>query len=870
MPSPRSTIALLVSLIACMVVHASAQGQSAVLGEDPSRTELGFVTFEIPSILRQEINARFAGDTLLIPFTAVANLLNIVYNVSPNYDTVYAELPLRQGFRIVRSSAVVVRPEKVDTLKPGSIRLIDDEIYFELGALSKSLRLAMTFSLETLQLNVAPDRRIPTVQRARNEDRYEAVRAANEGDGSSEETELELERSLFGSVILDWNANSAVQEGRTSNTGSIAAHTPFLYGVLTARGSLQVDHLGELRGAIRSYNWQLSLPEVPAIQSIALGFSPGRNVGGVSVGIGNTSPLDERTRTDSRTIDGTTEPGWDVELYSGQDLLDAVHVDSTGEYSFEVPMLGSTVTRTLVFVGPNGERISEERTLQSGGGVIPVGMFSYRLNAYTYGISDSVPVGGNVAAQYGVTDRLTLGINADVRAPYAGALAPDSVTMTLRAAMDIGDRTPVALRFSPRSGDLAGTIRLSPFDGVLNVSFDSLHVVRRTIGLSAATGVTIGKMSLAGGARFYNYSDRTGYEFNPMFFVNAFGVGFNASLRYMHEDRHLVTEFDPKGSVTKFIGRAGINFSPLRRVSFRAGGSYDFADNRVLDVTTSLSVPLVGGMSLDLSYSVPGLDWEQGRFGAHVGFRLPFASGSLYSTYFDDEVTATGRMAGSVALSSGGIDVRNRGNGSSSALIMRGFFDRNHNGAWDSGEESLGPVQADLYQQNGERIATGDEFHNIAPYRECVVLVEHNQFADSALYPRRSRFRMALMPASVEVIDVPFDEGRDVSGTCRIVLAGGRDAKPTVMLGAKISLVAIDGSAQYNGEFFQDGTCLFFGVAPGEYRFVLSDSQLRYRHLEIQSMPQTVVIDSSVEVLPEIVLQPRTNENAPSGAGEGK
>jgi hypothetical protein len=668
--------------------------------------------------------------------------------------------------------------------------------------------------------------------------------------------------------MLDWNVSSSQQRDRLTHNGAFTLSGPLLYGVLSARGNARFSPDEGMHLNVGGYQWRFSVPELPAVQSFGVSFSPGTNVGAVGFGVSNSSVLDVRAQTTTRTIEGTTEPGWDVELYDGQDLVDAVRTDSTGRYAFEVSMIASRSDRTIVFRGPNGERIVETRHLQAGSGVIPVGELRYGLNAYTSGISDTVPVSGDLTMTLGVTDRVSVGLDTRVSSRSLRGLALEDADVQLKAAIDFGDQTPVTLKVSPRSGVFGGTVQFVPFgDGAINVSADSVHVVDGTYLVGVSSGVSLGPVTLAGGGRVYNLSDRFGFDISPIAFARILGVTISSSLRYAYEEVEVIGERTPSDEPrTKLLGRLGVSFSPVRRVHLRTGMSYDFMRRAIDESSASIGLSLIRGVGLDVTYSMRGTDWRNGRLGAGLNFGLPFATATVYSSYDQEELIVRSRLSGSAALSLADLEIDGSGNGTRSAIEVRGYNDRNHNGMWDSGEEALGPVRADLFNGQGERTGSGVDFYGLAPYRECIVVIDHNQFAEVDLFPRRSRYRFAQMPSSVEIIEVPFDVGRDLIGRCQIVL-DGRLGNPAVMLGSRVALVAVDGSARYDGEFFQDGTCLLSGVAPGEYRIVFDDAQLAARRLEVAEMPATVTVDETLEELPMVSLTVVATESTPVETG---
>jgi hypothetical protein len=60
-------------------------------------------------------------------------------------------------------------------------------------------------------------------------------------------------------------------------------------------------------------------------------------------------------------ISDYTEPGWTVELYVNNVIVDYQTADASGFYSFDVPLVYGTSEVMLKFYGPYGEERVEEQ-----------------------------------------------------------------------------------------------------------------------------------------------------------------------------------------------------------------------------------------------------------------------------------------------------------------------------------------------------------------------------------------------------------------------------------------------------------------------------------------------------------------------------
>ncbi|MCI5060570.1 MAG: carboxypeptidase-like regulatory domain-containing protein [Alphaproteobacteria bacterium] len=93
---------------------------------------------------------------------------------------------------------------------------------------------------------------------------------------------------------------------------------------------------------------------------------PSRLIDGSLKGRGvllSTEPQKQVRDFDEITVEGLAEPGWEVELYRNNELIDFQVVDESGEYRFENITLNfnNTVIRTLAY-GPEGQVREDEQT----------------------------------------------------------------------------------------------------------------------------------------------------------------------------------------------------------------------------------------------------------------------------------------------------------------------------------------------------------------------------------------------------------------------------------------------------------------------------------------------------------------------------
>lgn len=93
------------------------------------------------------------------------------------------------------------------------------------------------------------------------------------------------------------------------------------------------------------------------------------------------APTTYRRSFGTYILSDMTEPGWMVELYVNNILVNYMQADASGFFSFEVPLVYGETNVKLQFYGPYGEERSEDRILSIPFNFLPKGTLEYNLTA---------------------------------------------------------------------------------------------------------------------------------------------------------------------------------------------------------------------------------------------------------------------------------------------------------------------------------------------------------------------------------------------------------------------------------------------------------------------------------------------------------
>ncbi|MBC8145745.1 MAG: hypothetical protein H7X80_09165 [bacterium] len=701
---------------------------------------------------------------------------------------------------------------------------------------------------------------------------YDALQTGDSLTIGGDAADINLRRSLYGPVAIDWGLANSFVNARTSYTGSLSASMPFMFGVLGVRGraNLSGDAGAVVDAGIDGLNWRFALPEVPMLRNLSFGVSLAGAASTYNAAIGGSSRGTETPYFGTREISGESLPGWWVELRDGAQLLDAVRVGDDGRYSFEVPMVGARVVRTIKMLGPHGEKQSQMRTLAVGTDMLPLGDVQWNVGGTSFMLRGERAMSGSFRISSGIHDRMTLDVGARMPGTLMTRMSADSVRFSISARLALFDASSVSVMFDPHSYRFGTSFGITAIEALpIRVRLDSIDLSQKTFDATMSTRFAIGPLRFSAYGHYINRWNRHGYEMSPALSTQLLGVGMTAALRAGRVEEYDGVGEDREVSVRERLDlRMQLSPPPFWHLRFRFGSTYDLANNILGESNVGLSFPLFRIFNVSASYGIRGTDWKNGSFGAGVGLTLPFARGNVSASHSSGRTSVYSRLNGGMVISPAGIDFTNSFAASRIHLFVRGYHDKNANGTYDGDDVLLGPAESDLWVENGGKIASGSEFSTVPAMRNCLLRVNPEQFAGDGLYPLRASMRIAMPAGGSEVIDIPFARGIDLYGEAVINMPSGNRGKIAALFGVKVRLVSIDGIAEYESEFINDGTYLLTGVAHGEYRLLIDERELSERGLEIESMPETFIIGEGTETLPRIIFVPIGTGDAPEETDE--
>ena len=246
-----------------------------------------------------------------------------------------------------------------------SIKLFHDDwdIYIDVKVLAQMFGLNIVFDSARQRFSIAKSDNIPLSQLLERQKRFEKFTKNKALIGSEEFKEINSEYAHVGdlaiSADLGVRSQSLIGQSDTAIDGYIQAKMDLLshdsyfsYSSSTEYGETITGYLNKEL----SESW-VNGYRIGSISSHSLAL-----VSDANTGVGAYFNAGAQFTNDIRhiVVEGETEPGWDVELYRNNGLIDVQRVQADGVYRFfKVPYYIGLNQYQLRFYGPNGELKTE-------------------------------------------------------------------------------------------------------------------------------------------------------------------------------------------------------------------------------------------------------------------------------------------------------------------------------------------------------------------------------------------------------------------------------------------------------------------------------------------------------------------------------
>jgi len=822
------------------------------------------VMLTVPRIGNWEMAAIIKGQDAYLSVKDFFDILQIRNSSSANADTIGGFFINPQAkYLIDKSNDRIVYQDKIFTLKQNDLIRLENNLYLKSDYFGQVFGLDCIFNFRSLSITVNTKLELPAIREMQLQQMRKNITQLK-GDKKADTT-IKRKFSMFHLGMADW-AIINFKQSEGFNYTRITTN----FGAIVAGGEANV-FLNYTSGQPfdfkqQYYRWSFVNNDNSAVRQVIAGnlfIQPTASVYGPITGIQITNtPTTYRRSFGTYRISNTTEPGWMVELYVNNILINYTKADASGFYTFEVPLVyGATVVK-LRFYGPWGEERTSEQSISIPFNFLPVHQFEYNLSAGVVD-DDQKSKFSRINLNYGLNSRITIGggmeylstvssgkimpfLNTSLRLG-SNLLISAEHTYGVRSKAVISYRLPAGLQFeinytkyvlgqtAIKSGQSLGNNYLEDKKAVLFMPF-------RRKNFSGFSRFSISQLTVP----------KLKYTTAELLLSGIFsGINTNLTTSAVYSD--------PKHPL--IYSNLAMTFRLLKGIRITPQAQYEFKQNNFSMMKCELEKNLWNKGFMLLSYE-KNISYKNNNFSLGIRYNFSFAQTSFSVSQINGATSFSQSARGSILYNDKSHDLTfsNQSNVGRGGLVIMPFLDLNCNGKHDPDEPKADGLKLRI---NGGRVEHNKKdttiiITGLEAYANYYVELDKNSFDNIGWQLLKPTMNIVIEPDNFRLIEVPISVVGEVSGT--VYTQGSKGLNGL----ARLIVNFYDKNSNLVGRTIteSDGYFSFVGLAPGTYTAEIDKTQLLKLNMSSSpvKLPVTIKLNRDGDVVDGLKFILKTNE----------
>ena len=836
------------------------------------------VNVNVKGIGNAEIPALYLEEELYLSVTDVFNFLKIKNTYNENLDSISGFLiDENAGFLISKErNMIIYQNQKIELNKNDLIRY-DGKLYLRRTYYGSVFGLQCNFNFRNLSVILDTDVDLPVIKEMRQE-----LMRANlnklKGDQIADTTiRRHFPIAHFG--MADWLINNTHNLDGENDLRVNLALGAILFG---GEASLSLNYFSnsDFLEKQQYYLWRHVNNDRKALRQVLLGkvqpqFTSSVYSPAVGAMITNTATTFNQS-FGSYTISNTTNPGWVVELYVNNVLVNYVKADASGFYSFQVPLVyGSSVVK-LRFYGPYGEERATEEYINIPFNFMPAGHFEYNVSGgfiedgfHTYNITsnygDSVvntivegqknSIFSKAKVNYGLNPYITVGGGVE----YLSSVSSGSTMPFINTSIRL---TPMLLLTADYTDKVVsrGVLTYSlPSNVQFELNYSKYDKNQKAIRLDYLEQL---KALVSFPLRSKKFSAYSRISFNQVVLKSSDFITtewlLSGSVKKVNYNLSSYALFLDEGKPYLYSNLSlGLHIS--RSVVVTPQMQYEYTQNKIVSYKCNIEKNIKGFGMINAYYeeNIPG---DIRFIGVGCRMDLDFAQvgllaiGSSVSTSFNEN--ANGSLI--YDHNQKRVYANSRTSVGKGGITIAPFLDLNNNGLKDDAEPKANGIKLNI---NGGRIEYSEsdtiiQIFDLEPYTSYYLKVQPGSFDNIAWSVKNKTIKVVVDPNNLKVVNIPVTVSSEISGSVYVYEGSAKRG-----LG-KITIQIFDPNSKLVSKILSetDGYFSVMGLAPGIYRVQLDATQMKklklkaqpdFLNVELKTTTEGDVVDGL-----EFILQP--------------
>jgi hypothetical protein len=792
----------------------------------------------------------YESERLLLPVTEFFRFLQIKAEPSASLDSISGFIAKEENRYLVdnRNKKVFFGGQNFP-VEDGQLINTGSELYMDHRLFGEIFGLHCQFDFRSLTVTVKPEFELPVIREMKLQQYRKNIQRLK---GEVEvDTTLHQQHNLWRFGMVDWALNSTQSTESKDHTRLWLKTGAELLGGETNL-QLYYSSLGKFGSRNINYYWRWVDNEKKAVRQVRAGRIAPSSISSIYDPVSGISVTNASTKYrrsfGEYTIADHTEPGWTVELYVNNVIVDYQTADATGFYSFDVPLVYGSSEVMLKFYGPYGEERIQRQYINIPFNFLPKGEWEYNVKAGSV-LDDEKSHFAKAEAKYGVNRHLTVGggmeylssIADGKEIPFLNASVAPFGNLLLSAEYAKGVRTNVLASYRLRSGlsfELDYT-RYERDQKAIRVSYLEEREAKLSVPIRLPKFTAFSRFSFRQNvykAFTYNTANLTFSSY-----IKRVNANISAYANWMNGESPYV------------YGNLGIGLPMWKGVTSRLQSQVSFTDKKVNTLRAEIEKRI--GRQGYVSFAGEN-NFQSDYRAATLSFRwtLPFSQVNLSTHLSNNDFMTTQGAQGSFAFGSGNgyVHADNRPSVGTAGLTIAPFIDVNHNGTKDNGEPSTSNLGVRV---NGGRVIRerGDSLIRIVglePYTDYLLTLDDKSLEQISYRIAHKNLRLFASPNQFRRIDVPILPMGEVNGWVFMKEGTARKGLERMMVNFYSAATAAEEKVASTITDY-DGSFTYLGLAPGRYYAQIDSAQLS--RLGLTASPEQIAFEIEPDVLGDIV-----------------
>jgi hypothetical protein len=829
-----SGILKIVVLFCLLLVESSLTAKAQNVSEFEEIT----VFFQVQNMGGLDISGLIRDQEILLPVSTIFDFLKIKNSLSSGMDSVSGFfLAPEASFLIDHVHQNISFQGKNYKLKKTDLIRTETNLYLSIRYFGEIFGLDCKFSFRSLSVLMTTKLELPVMREMRLEQMRQNISRLK--GNMKVDSIVPRNHPAFHFGMADWSVISTQDIGSKTDTRiNLALGSVILGG--EANVFLNYDTNEPFTEKQQYYNWRFVNNDRTYLKQTTLGkigTDATSSIYNPVVGVKLTNtPTTYRKSFGTYPLSDYTNPGWMVELYVNNVLVDYKKADANGFFTFQVPMVYGNSDVKLKFYGPWGEERYKEQHINVPFTFLPPKEIEYTFTAGM--VEDSLhSVFSRGTLNIGVAKNLTVGTGVEYLSSVTSGTTMPFVTVAMRpvASMIVSGEYTYGVRGKGIltyhfAGNIEAELNFTKYKpGQTAVNYNYLEERKAILTLpikgksfSFYNRMTYDQIVLPGSG----YSTAEWLVSGAIYGISTnltnYAMFVSQSQPYVYSNLSFSLRL-PRGIT--FIPQAQYEYGQHELISFKAGFEKYLFKNGFLSLTyennfKSKVQSLQFGFRYDLPFTQTGFTARQTNSNTSI---MEMARGSLVVDPKNNYFGASNRTT----VGKGGI-------------VFSPFLDLNCNGKKDPGEPKV--LGLDIRMSGGLASENDKDstirITDVEPYTPHLVELDANSFDNIAWKLKNKSFSVIVEPNLYNRIEIPVMVVGEATGTIFKQTSSGQEGI------ARIVVNFYDQRNKLAGKTLSepDGFYSYLGLPPGTYEARVDPEQLSKLHFSSLPEKQTITI----------------------------